>query len=276
VLIKDDLHTSGAGLVALLFKTPFILLRPLGLGDYARFDAPTLIVTFAALAALAFWLRRGYGLAGLLWVLACCAPIVPLDKLSSRYLYLPAIGYSLVFCAVCSALAPHLRSLPLRRLAGVALALAVLSIVVGNALLVQREIADYRQLAAPYSALVDQVAPGLAGIAEGETFLVVDGARQTTIAELTRRIEERGNMTKLIPYRRHAIDGLIELPDLLNVARPREAGRLGRAESVADDASIRWFVYDGTRLVETAPRDGVPPERVHRATWGAAAEFFAR
>ncbi len=276
VLIKDDLHTSGAGLAALLFKTPFILLRPLGLGDYARFDALTLAFTAAAFLALAYWLRRGIGLAGVFWVLACSAPIVALDKLSSRYLYLPAIGYTVIFCAICTTLGPLLRTQSLRRLVGVSLTLVVFSILAVNAILVQREIADYRLLAQPYTTLIENVTPGLARIEQGETFLIVDGAAQTTIAELTQRIEDRGNMTKLIPYRRHAIDGLIELPDLLNVARPRQPGVLGRPVPKADDASIRWFVYDGNALLETTPREGVPPERVHRAAWDTSARYFKR
>lgn len=274
--IKDDLHTSGAGLAALLLKAPFILLRPLGLGDYYRFDALSLILTMAAFVAAAYWLRRGPGLAGLAWVLVCSAPIVLLDKLSSRYLYLPAIGYTVVFCAVCAALGPLLRTASLRRLVQASLTLGVVSIFLANGLLVQREIGDYRLLAQPYGALVENVTAGLAGIARGETFLVIDDSAQTSIADLTRRIEERGNITKLIPYRRHALDGLIELPDLLNVARPREPGILGRPVPTADDASIRWFVYDGHALRETAPREDVAVERVHRAAWDAAATYFER
>ena len=276
VVIKDNLHTSDAGLTALLLKTPFILLRPLGLGDYARFDVFSLVLTAVLFLAAANWLRRGFGLAGLVWVLACSAPIVPLDKLSSRYLYLPAIGYTVVFCAVCVALGPLLRTASLRRLTGASLTVAVVSLLLGNGLFVQREIGDYRRLAQPYMTLVENVAPGLAGIATGETFLVVDTTSQTTIAELTGRIEQRGNITKLIPYRRHAIDGLIELPDLLNVARRHERGVLGRPVPSADDASIRWFFYDGSGLRETAPRAGVPPERVHRAAWGQAGMYFQR
>ena len=81
-------------------------------------------------------------------------------------------------------------------------------------------------------------------------------------------------MTKLIPYRRHAIDGLIELPDLLNVARERSPGALGRAVTEADDSSIRWFQYDGASLEEIAPRpiEKIPIARVHRAAWDDAGE----
>jgi len=276
VLIKDDLHTSGAGAVALLLKTPFILLRPLGLGDYARFDWLTLILTAVAFAAAAYGLRRGPGLAGLLWVLACSAPIVPLEKLSSRYLYLPAIGYTVVFCAACMALQPLLRTPALARLVRASVAVAVASLLLGNGLLIQREIGDYRLLAKPYTRLLENVSAGLAGIQTGDTFLVVDASPNTTIGELAAAIRERGNITKLIPYRRHAIDGLIELPDLLNVARPREPGLLGSPVTSADDASIRWFRYDGLGLIETTPRTGVPPERVHRAAWDDAATYFER
>jgi hypothetical protein len=141
---------------------------------------------------------------------------------------------------------------------------------------VQREIGDYRLLARPYMTLVENVTAGLAGIVPGETFLVVDAAAQRSIADLTGRIKERGNITKLIPYRRHAIDGLIELPDLLNVARPREPGTLGRPVPSAADASIRWFVYDGRELRETPQREDVAVERIHRAAWDTAASYFKR
>ena len=276
IAIKDNLHTSGAGLAALLLKTPFILLRPLGLGDYYRFDVLSLVLVAVVFLAAAYWLRRGFGLAGVGWVLACSAPIVLLDKLSSRYLYLPAIGYAVVFCAICMAIRPALRSPFVKRWVRGAVIAGVLLIASTNGLLVQREIGDYRLLAQPYMTLVENVAAGLAGIARGETFLVVDAAAQTTIADLTGRIEERGNITKLIPYRRHAIDGLIELPDLLNVARPREPGILGRPVPSAADASIRWFVYDGSELRETPVREDVAVERIHRAAWDAATRYFER
>ncbi len=276
VLIKDDLHTSGAGLTALVLKAPFILLRPLGLGDYARFDVWTLILTALAFAAAAIALRRGFGLGGLVWVLICSAPIVPLDKLSSRYLYLPAIGYSVVFCCAWMGVEKILKSASLRRLVGAWLIVVLVALLGVNGLLVQREIGDYRLLSRPYMTLVDNVSETLSGIEREEIFLVVDGAPQTTIAELTDRIVERGNITKLIPYRRHAIDGLIELPDLLNVARPREPGYLGRAVQTAEDGSIRWFLYDGRRLLETSPRAGIPPQRLHRAAWDVAEAHFRR
>ncbi len=276
VAIKDNLHTSGAGFEALLLKTPFILLRPLGLGDYARFDLWTLLLTGLAFAGAAFLLRRGFGLAGLLWVLACSAPIVPLDKLSSRYLYLPAIGYTVVFCAAWVGLERVLKTERSKRLVRVLLGVAIASILGANVLWTQREIGDYRLLAQPYTKLVDEVAPVLSRIEPGETLLVVDGAPQTTIPALTERIVARGNITKLIPYRRHAIDGLIELPDLLNVARSRVPGYLGRVAEPEDDLAVRWFFYGGNGLVETTPRTGVPPERMHRAAWDTAESFFER
>jgi hypothetical protein len=278
VFIKGDLHTSGAGLGALLLKAPFILLRPLGLGDIYRFDLASLIVVGAAFAGLAWWLRRGSGLAGLIWVLACSAPIVPLDKLSSRYLYLPAVGYAVVFCALCTAIRPHLRSDILRRWVPLGAAAAIVLVLLANTLRIQREIGDYRVLAQPYGELIERFGPAVSTLAPGEVILVVDAAPQTTIRDLTREINERGNMTKLIPYRRHAIDGLIELPDLLNVARPRLPGTLGRPVPEAGDSTIRWFRHDGISVseVQAQPLDTIPVERVHRAAWGDAARHFAQ
>jgi hypothetical protein len=276
IVIKDDLHTSGAGFVALLLKTPFILLRPLGLGDYYRFDFVSLVLVGLAFLLAAWWLRRGFGLAGLVWVVACSAPIVPLDKLSSRYLYLPAIGYTIVFCAVCLAIRPLLRSAVSARWVPRALIVVLALIAAANVIFIQREIGDYRLLAEPYAALVENSSAALSTIKNGEEFLVLDAAAQTTIAALTARIEEHGNITKLIPYRRHAIDGLIALPDLINVARPREPGTLGRPSTHADDATTRWFLYDGAGLREIPPRENGSGPRVHRAAWDAAGKYFYR
>jgi len=274
IAIKDDLHTSGAGFTALLLKVPFILLRPLGLGDYYRFDFLSLILIAAVILVVAWWLRRGYGFAGLAWVLACSAPIVPLDKLSSRYLYLPAIGYSIVLCAAWVAIRPLLRSKLSARWVPRALLVGLVVIVATNVISIQREIGDYRLLAEPYMSLAERTVPALASISNGETVVVVDGTPRTTIAELTERIQQRGNMTKLIPYRRHAIDGLIALPDLLNVVRPRKPGMLGRPAVEADEGSMRWFRYDGVELREIQPTVDVPAAPVHRAAWDAADRYF--
>jgi hypothetical protein len=284
LVIKDNLHTSDAGIYALLMKTPFILLRPLGLGDYARFDMPTLIVVAALIALGALLLRRGPGLAALLWVLACSAPIVPLDKLSSRYLYLPAIGYAVLLCVIAMAALPRLRSEGVKRVVRWGFVTAIIAISATNLLLIQREVEDYRLLSQPYMDLVERASTPLASVAAGQSLVYVDGSSQTTIRELTETIQERGNITKLIPYRRHAIDGLIELPDLLNVARARQAGQLGRGLSPPElkldsleTVDAVWLFDDGHQLRRVeATTAGLPDERVHRAVWDVAASYFAR
>ena len=274
--IKDNLHTDDASLIELLYKTPFILLRPLGVGDYVRFDAISLLVTVAAFAAVLWLVRKGPGLPAIAWVLVCSAPIVPLPKLSARYLYLPAAGYALLFCALCMAIVPLLKSASTVRIARLALIAGLVAIVATNGLLVQREIGDYELLADPYMELVENVRPGLEQIEAGETFVIVDAAPQTTIRNLTTTIQERGNITKLIPYRKYALDGLIQLPDLLNVARERTPGLLGRPVESADDATLRWFAYDGEQLRPIAPQQGVSPQLFHRAAWDQASEYYPR
>jgi len=77
------------------FASP--ILRP---GDWYPFTWPACLAVLA-LFAVAFWLaRKSIACGGLAWVAAGTLPIIPLQKLSSRYLYLPAAGWSIVLCGV--------------------------------------------------------------------------------------------------------------------------------------------------------------------------------
>ena len=249
--------------------------RVVGLGDLYGFDIAGLALVVAAFLLAAWWLRGTPGLAGLIWVLACTAPIVPLEKLSSRYLYMMAVGYSFALCGAARKLAPRLARLTLRRAVIVALVAGLVAVLGANALRVQREIGDYRLLGAPYAACVERFRSAVDSLQSGETMVVIDTGPRAEIRELTARIVERGNMTKLIPFRKHAIDGLIEPADLISGSR-REAGLLAFPADPTRAVHRRWFVHDGREVIEIqGPPDGeLPPEIVHAATWDTAERFF--
>jgi hypothetical protein len=274
-LAKPDFHATSAGAQALALKAPFILLRPLGLGDYYDFSWPALAVVLALAGGSVVVLRRTIALPGLLWVVVCTAPLVALDKLSSRYLYLMSIGYALALCGIVPWLADRLRGGPARRLAGFASASGLVAVLAANLVFIQREIADYAVLARPYGACIEALAPHLSALGAGETVVVVDIGPHDAIPVLARAIAERGNMNKLIPYRARGIDGLIELPDLVNTVR-REPGLLGREVGLPPaGGGLRFVVYDGTRAASAGGLpEGTPPDRVHAVRLEDPALYF--
>jgi hypothetical protein len=261
------LDTTGAPLGEVVRKVPFLLLRPLGAGDWYPFTWPACLAVFALLAG-AFWLaRKSIALGGLAWVVAATLPIIPLQKVSSRYLYLPAAGWSIVLCGVVAWIVAKLPSATARRAAAIAGVSALALLAAGNALDVQREIDDYADLAAPYDALAAALAPSLAAVPAGGSVVVVDTGPRDTIARLAASLAERRTITKLIPSRSNAVEGLICLEDLLNVATPRRPGSIARSVALEETNDPRWIVWNGltARTLPGAPQAATPPERTFAA-----------
>lgn len=272
VVSTPSLHTTPAPLGDVVRKVPFLVLRPLGLGDLYSFTWPACLAVLALVALAAWWLRRGAALGGFVWVAAATIPIVPLDKLSSRYLYLPAAGWSIVLCAVIARIAPRLASAAARRAAAVAGIAALGLLVAGNALDVGREIEDYALLAAPYDALAAALRGPLGAVEPGGSVVVVATGPGDTIAKLAASVAERGTITKLIPHRTRGIDGLIELRDLLNATTPRRPGSLAGRVPPEEARGGAWIAWDGrtARRLSGPPDVAIPTERLFAARWGSA------
>jgi len=247
LLIKPELHLSGAGPAMLALKAPFILLRPLGLGDYYDFSYAMLMLV-AGLLLASFWLlRRTTGLVGLLWIAVCAVPIIPLDKLSSRYLYMLSIGYALIICGSFE-LASRVRyGIDAKRVLRPLVATLALLVIVANGLFVQREINDYAELARPYTRCLEALRGAVMAMVSGETFVVVDVSGADTVLQMQEQMRQRGNMNKLIPYRQHGVGGLIELHDAINILKSGEDGLLGRPVPADPSTPSTLVVYDGRR-----------------------------
>jgi hypothetical protein len=262
LLIKPELHLSGAGPSMLALKAPFILLRPLGLGDYYDFSYPMLVLV-SGLLLTSFWiLRRTTGFVGLLWIVVCAVPIIPLDKLSSRYLYMLSIGYALVMCGMFE-LAGRVRyGVDAKRVLRPLVATLALLVIVANGLFVQREINDYAELARPYARCLEALRDAVMSMTSGETFVVVDVSGADAVLRMQERMRLRGNMNKLIPYRQNGVGGLIELHDAVNILKSGEGGLLGRPVRAAPSEPSTLVIYDGRRAWRTDGDDS--PEATSR------------
>ena len=219
--IKPDFHTPNQGAWGTVSKLPFVVLRPLGLGDLYEFTALGFAVFVVAAAAVVSVTWRSPARAGVLWVLVCTLAVLPLHRVTSRYLYLLSAGIPLAVAGM----ARHPAVLRLsggarRAVVGVVLTGAAI-LFVANAIFVQREIDDYRILAEPYARCLDALRPAALALAPGATLTVVETVPHTAIPELVRVLSARGNITKLIPERKTAVGGLIELSDAINIARGR-------------------------------------------------------
>ncbi len=272
-LAKESFHTSDDPWGFLVRKVGFLLLRPLGLGDLYDFSWPSFGLVLASLAGVAWALRREPAArAGLAWSLLGAIPLVPLDKLSSRYLYMMSAGYALVLCGLVHAAQRWLRTRSLCRAAGMAATGGVVLLLAANVVRIQREIEDYRILCEPYDRLAARFRASLAELRCGETLVLYDLSSHRTVHELTETLWARGTIVKLIPYREGAVEGLIHLTDLLHAVHPREPGCLAqRVDPRTVPAGVRLLAYDGRRVLplgQALPADRIPAERISAVRWG--------
>ncbi len=274
IAIKPEFHTAGEGAWSAIRKLPFIALRPIGLGDWYGFTVAGFVAFIAGAALLLAVLWPTPGRRGLVWVLVCALPILPLQKVSSRYLYLLSIGYPIAVAGLSRHPGLARLSPAARRNAAVALGACTAILVVANTILVQREIGDYRLMAEPYARCHAALRSASGALAPGETLVVVETAPHTAIPDLARELAARGNMSKLLPERANAVGGLIELTDAINAGRRR-----GDLLAIPGDLSAAWprrvVVWDGARAT---PANEPPPGRALAARLVPVAEFvrFAR
>lgn len=276
VLFKPELHLSQESALQLALKVPFLLLRPLGIGDYYDFSYPMMALVLGAFAALAVLLRGTAVRIGLLWLAACLVPIAPLAQLSSRYLYMLSVGYALALCGIWELVSTRLPTAAGRKAIQALAAAAVGLVTVSNVLLIDREIEDYDLLSRPYETCLEALRAEAGQVPDGQALVVLDASPRDAVPSLNRLIAERGGMAKLIPYRPMGVGGLIELEDILNIAGGGNGRLATRVEPLAArDAHL--VMYDGRRAwrARSIPSQPLPRERVLAARLGSADLYFA-
>jgi len=276
MLVKPSAHLPDWSPGALSLKLPFVLLRPLGLGDYYGFNwLHVALFLLAAGLALAL-LRRTVALRGFLWVAVCAVPIVPLQKLSSRYLYLLAIGYAIVFCGIAEWLASVSSTGRARRLITVVAVSAVILIILSNALRVRREIEDYALLSQPYARCLAALRGAAVSARPGETLVVADMSPRQETARMVDLVRSRGTSLKLIPVRPQAVGSLVELRDAVNIERRGEGGWYAVDASPTLAGPSRSYVYDGTSAAPGPIPPWLPGGRIFGARLVPLRDYIAR
>lgn len=251
-LAKPSLASWPESAEQWILELPFILLRPLGLGDLYGFDWPGFVAVTTLVLLLALLLRNRLARLGLAWLVVFMILVMPLEKLSSRYLYVLAIGHALLLCGLLEQVAPRLVTASLRRVAAALGLVAAACVLIANILFIQREIDDYEHLASRYDACLSVLRP-LAGLLEEDvTVIVIDESPRDAVARMFQVSWERGGIVKLIPDRAAAPAGLVPLADALNIGL---SGRGAWAIPGPGAASSRHLVYvfDGVRLRRRPP-----------------------
>ena len=276
-IAKPSLVLAHVSASDIALKIPFLILRPLGLGDAYSFTWPAFTLVMIIVVALALWLRHTMARLGFAWLLASCAIVAPLEKVSSRYLYVLAIGHALVLCGLVEHVKERLPTTSLRRMtAALALAAAAVVLVV-NIVLIQREIADYARLAARYEACLAALRPLADVIHDNMNVVVVDTSGHSAIPAMIDESWENGGIVKLIPARSWAVGDLVPLADAINIYRRGESS-WALAGLRSDPAETRRFVFDGRRLQALSPDHGralSADARVFDAHLGSFAEMRA-
>jgi hypothetical protein len=208
---------------------------------------------------------------GVAWVVACALPVIALEKLSSRYLYMMSVGYALALCGLMCWTRRLLREPRGRRLAAVSAGVGLVAVLAANWVDIQREIGDYRVLAEPFRACFETLSDAARALATGETLVVADVSSRDAVARLTRNLAERGNITKLIPYREDAVGGLIALDDLINAARATQRGAIALPVSPTHPGRKRVLAWDGLQTWDLPPASlaSLPPDRLSAARLGS-------
>ncbi len=272
---KTSFHYPGATAADLFRRLPFILVRPIGLGDYYDFGYAAAASVLMALCGAAFVLRRTPALPGFLWIAVCSAPVVPLYRYSSRYLYMLSVGYALVLCGLAGWAGRRISGRDARRAAAGLAALALLLIAAANVIRIQREIDDYAILAEPYADCLRALRQPVGDLRAGETLIVVDASPRSAVQRIAWLLDERGTITKLIPYRPRGIGGLIELPDAINLLRKGGEGLFGLPTPSESANRRRVYVYAGRNAAEVTETPAVPEDRLFAARLGTLAEYLA-
>jgi hypothetical protein len=280
VAAKPSFDTNSGGASVMALKLPFILLRPVGLGDLYDFSILGAAFCFGGLA-IAGWLFDTQRVRlGLLWLLACAVPILALPKLSSRYVYLLSFGWVLLACGVLEWVRCCTMTKAFRRLSALTAGCAVVLLIAVNVVLVQREIEDYRVLSEPYRACLDLLRAPAQELEPGQTLVVADISPRDAIARLNRFVAERGTITKLIPERPQGVGGLVALDDAVNILRARERGIMAVRTTLAPDApaarSAPTYIYDGARVRRASAAPDLPAERRLVVTLASSQAYFAR
>jgi hypothetical protein len=221
-------YTSFLSFDNVLYKLYFILLRSMNLSPYTAAPAvgAAVILLFLGVSVYLSWKRREF-LFFLLFFLVFVLFFALLPRLSSRYIFYPSLG----FWGTMALAARHFHEHYFQpkgsksKMSRFILVPLVLVSMLFNYPVIQREIGDYEILGQFSREFIrvqgegvkrlveEKAAPGSVSV---EITLYKGSYRQLT--GVYRRVMDRQNLPKLLPFRPHGIGGVIEPADLVPLA----------------------------------------------------------
>ena len=219
-------YTSFLSPSNFLHKLYFITLRTLNISPYSLPPIPgTILLTLLAAALLAIIIKKRKEPVGksilyffLFWVMFSVF-FALLPKLSSRYFFYPSLG-----CWGIAAVLTHYFYEKNKTFKYILISLAMIS-VLSNSFLIRHEVEDYKILGDFSYRFIRQQAeliktefikksPARTGSAE----ITLYKSNHLGLSEVYRRVKARGNLPKLLPFRRHSIGGVIAPRHLVPIA----------------------------------------------------------
>ncbi len=208
-------YTHFATTENLLYKLYFLTLYPMNLSPYAVELLVGIAAVFLLLIVFVYFLRtsrHALFFAGLFVVFVLFFSFLP--KVSSKYYFYPAFG----FWGLAALLGSHLyqKSKYTRYLL---FSLLAISLVLNYPAL-KREIEDYRILGDFSKTFIQDQAKLIkarADVVEKSLGLRIDKPGLAPLSRVYKKIYDRQNMLKLLPFRKHSIGGLIPPSSLIPI-----------------------------------------------------------
>lgn len=244
-------HYADLRILPGLYKTASTVFAYLGFG-FVPTQGWALAVAIPLAVGVTLWFlhsAEGFGLWAMLWLCATLAVVAPFQVSVLRHNYIPLLGFWMVLATLAGHALDRVRD-PKRRFAVGSTALVALTVIVVEALALQREIADYRlygelhlRLCRSYSQLGERIPREL-------PLVLVNRSSLRGVEYVAERVQ---GVDKTFFVRRDALWQLVFLPPLANfLGRPFEErlvrGRVGSAEGLPEEFTVLHFDDSGFSL----------------------------
>ncbi len=221
-------HYADFRILPAFYKTASTVFAFFGLG-FAPAQPWVLAVAILVAICCTVWLLRirdGFGLWALVWLCATLAIVAPFQVSVLRHNYIPLLGFWMVLASIGDQLLVRTKG-SRWRLAAAAMALAGITVVVVEAVALQREIADYRVYGELHRRLCQSFLQTEDRISREIPLLLVDQSTFRGVEFVADRVQ---GIDKTFFVRRDALWQLVFLPPLADFLGDPFKERLVREE----------------------------------------------
>jgi hypothetical protein len=198
-----------------IYKLYFTLMRSMNLSPYS-FSLETGFAVVLLILLLALYLgkkdQRMWFFASLFLVFSVFFSLLP--KISSRYIFFPSIAFWGMLAILFTLLRHRFSgSPPITRILGFTLPVLLILLLLLNVVPIQKEIEDYRILGRFSKDFITEIGDEIKQVSTRSSIPPTLSFSKTDFRRLQavyRRIIDRKNLPKLLPFRQHSIKGVIE------------------------------------------------------------------